>query len=129
MEPVLRSFLFCDSVVPAHNGRLTCYGIFSDLYSESFPITQPRFSVLATWGNGSGFHVQVIKMYNPARTMMLHQSPEMYFTLEDEQQTVHVQVDVNQAVFTDAGTYYFQIYLGGRLVAEHNLNVRRIEPR
>lgn len=126
MEPALRSLIFCESVVPAPNGRLTCYGIFSDLYTKTFPITQPKFSIMATWSGGKGFHVQVIKMFNPAKTMMLHQSPEMYFTLEDEMQTVHVQVDVNQAVFTDPGAYSFQVFLHGRLVAEHSLNVRQM---
>ncbi|MGE0489719.1 MAG: hypothetical protein AB7S38_10945 [Vulcanimicrobiota bacterium] len=126
MEPVLRSFLFCDSVVPAHNGKLTCYGLFSDLYSATFPVTHPKFSILTTWGSGTGFHVQIIKMFNPAKTVLLNQSPEMYFTLEEESQTVHVQVDVNQVVFTDDGAYYFQVYLDNRMVAEHTLNYRRI---
>lgn len=122
MEPVLRSFLFCDAVVPSHQGKLLCYGVFSDLVATKFPVTHPRFSILTSWSRGTGFHIQVVKMFNPARTVMLNQSPEMYFTLEDENQTVSVQVDVNQIVFTEAGTYYFQIYLDNRLVAEHTLN-------
>lgn len=64
-------------------------------------------------------------MYNPARTVLLNQSPEMYFTLEEETQTVHVQVDVNQVVFTDEGSYFFQVYLDNRMIAEHTLNYRR----
>ena len=122
MEPVLRSFLFGDAVVPSHHGKLLCYGVFSDLWAPKFPVTHPRFSILTSWSRGTGFHIQVVKMFNPARTVMLNQSPEMYFTLEDESQTVHVQVDVNQIVFTEAGTYFFQIYLDSRLVAEHTLN-------
>ncbi len=124
MEPILRSFLFCDSVVPSHEGKLTCYGVFSELYAEQFPVTHPRFSILTCWGGGVGFHIQVIKMYNPARTMLLHQSPEMYFTLEDETQTVYVEVNVNQVVFAEEGTYYFQVFLDNRLVNEYTLNYR-----
>ena len=125
MEPVLRSFVFCDAVVPAQGGKLTCYGVFTDLFSGQFPVTHPRFSILTSWSQGTGFHVQVIKMFNPARTMLLNQSPEMYFTLEDESQTCHVQVDVNQTVFAEPGSYFFQVFLDSRLVAEHRLNYHR----
>lgn len=124
MEPVLKSFLYCDSIVPAPDGKLSLYGMFSDLYAKSFPITYPRFSVLSTWSGGVGFHVQRIKVVNPANTMVLHQSPELYFTLEEQEQTVHVQTDVNQMVFTEPGAYKFQIFLGGRLVQEMLLPVK-----
>lgn len=125
MEPVLRSLVFCDAVVPSHSGKLTCYGVFTDLFAAQFPWTHPRFSILTSWGCGTGFHVQVIKMFNPARTMLLNQSPEMYFTLEEESQTVHVQVDVNQTVFAEPGSYFFQVFLDSRLVAEHRLNYHK----
>lgn len=65
-------------------------------------------------------------MLNPAKTALLHQSPEMYFTLEDESQSAHVQIDMNQIVFTEAGSYIFQIMLHGRQVAEHRLNVHQL---
>lgn len=122
LEPTLRSFQFCDAVVPIGKGKLILYGIFTDLYAEKFPVTHPRFSILTTWTQGEGFHIQVIKMFNPSRTMQLHASPEMYFTLEDGKDTKHVQVDVNNVVFAEPGSYYFQVFLDGRLVAEHALN-------
>ena len=124
MEPVLKSFLYCDSIVPAPDGKLNLYGLFTDLYAKQFPITYPKFSVLSTWGDGLGFHVQRIKVVNPANTMVLHQSPELYFTLESEDQTVHVQTDVNQMVFTEPGAYTFQVILGGRLAYEHHLHLK-----
>lgn len=127
MEPVLRSLLFCDAVVPGSQGKLTCYGVFTDLWGDKFPVTHPRFSILTTWGQGTGFHVQVVKMFNPARTMQLTQSPEMYFTLNDETQSTHVQVDVNQIVFAEPGSYPFQVFLDGRLMAEHTLTFRQRE--
>lgn len=121
MEPVLKSFLICDSIVPAPGGKLNLYGLFTDLFAKGFPITYPRFSVLSTWGGGLGFHVQRIKIFNPANTMMLYQSPELYFTLENEQQTVHVQSDVNSMVFSEPGAYKFQVFLAGRFAYEHQL--------
>ena len=127
MEPVLRSFTFCDAVVPGNQGKLTCYGVFTDLWAERFPVTHPRFSILTTWSRGTGFHVQVIKLFNPAKTMLLNQSPEMYFTLNDETQSTHVQVDVNQVPFPEPGPYCFQVYLDGRLVAEHTLTWRQAD--
>lgn len=126
MEPVLKSFLYCDSIVPAPDGKLNVYGLFTDLFAAKFPITYPKFSVLSTWGDGLGFHVQRIKVVNPANTMVLHQSPELYFTLESEEQTVHVQCDVNQMVFTEPGAYTFQVHLGGRLAYEHHLHLKQI---
>ena len=36
MEPKLRNFLFCDAVVPALDGKMICYGIFSDLFVPKF---------------------------------------------------------------------------------------------
>lgn len=119
--------MFCDAVVPGGQGKLTCYGVFTDLWAEKFPVTHPRFSILTTWGQSTGFHVQVIKMFNPARTMLLSQSPEMYFTLNDESHSSHVQVDVNQVVFPEPGNYFFQVFLDSRLVAEHTLIYRKRE--
>lgn len=126
MEPVLKSFLYCDSIVPAPDGKLNLYGMFSELYAKEFPVTYPRFSVLSTWGDGLGFHVQRIKVFNPANTMMLYQSPELYFTLESQDQTVHVQSDMNQMVFTESGSYRFQVFLHGRLAYEHQLYIKEI---
>ncbi len=125
MEPVLRSFTFCDAVVPGNQGKLTCYGIFTDLWADRFPTTHPRFSVLTTWSRGSGFHVQVLKLLNASKTMQLNQSPEMYFTLNDETQSAHVQVDVNQVVFPEPGAYVFQVFLDNRLVTEQTLTWRQ----
>ncbi|MGI5843879.1 MAG: DUF6941 family protein [Candidatus Xenobium sp.] len=121
MEPVLRSLNFCDAVVPGNQGKLTCYGLFTDLWADRFPVTYPRFSVLTTWSQGKGFHVQVLKLLNSSKTMQLNQSPEMYFTLNDPTQSTHVQVDVNQVVFPEPGAYIFQVFLDGRLMAEHSL--------
>lgn len=117
--------MFCDAVVPGGQGKLNCYGVFTDLWADSFPVAHPRFSVLTTWGHSSGFHVQVLKMFNPARSVMLNQSPEMYFTLNDETQSAHVQVDVNQLVFPEPGLYWFQVFLDSRMVAEHALMYRK----
>ena len=125
MEPVLRNLLFCEAVVPATASRFNCYGVFTELFSATFPVTHPRFSILTSWTGALGFHVQVLKMLNPAKSMVLHQSPEMYFTLEQETQTVHVQCDINQAVFTEPGAYVFQVYLDSRLFTEHRLNYHR----
>jgi hypothetical protein len=125
MEPALRNLLFCEAVVPAPASRFNCYGVFTDLFSSTFPVNQPRFTILTSWTGATGFHIQVIKMLNPAKSMVLHQSPEMYFTLEHESQTCHIQVDINQAVFTEPGAYVFQVYLDGRLLAEHRLNYHR----
>lgn len=126
MEPVLKSFLYCDSVVPAPDGKLNLYGLFTELYTKSFPVTYPRFSILSTWGDGLGFHVQRIKVFNPANTMMLYQSPELYFTLDTQDQTVHVQADMNQMVFTEPGAFRFQVFLHGRLAYEHQLFIKEV---
>lgn len=58
--------------------------------------------------------------------MMLHQSPELYFTLETQEQTVHVQSDVNGMVFPEVGAYRFQIFLGSRQVSEYHLHLHQI---
>lgn len=126
MELSLKSFLFCESIVPAPGGKMNCYGVFTDLFANQFPYTVPRFSMLASWSGGKGFQVQVVKMLNPARTALLHQSPEMYFTLEDESQSAHVQIDMNQIVFTESGAYVFQIFLHGRQLSEVRLNVHQM---
>ena len=82
--------------------------------------------MISTWGGGLGFHVQRIKIVNPANTMMLHQSPELYFTLETQEQTVHVHTDVNQMVFPEPGAYRFQVFLGSRQLCEHYLHLHQI---
>lgn len=125
MEPVLRNFLFCDSVVPILEGKLAAYGIFTDLFSATFPLTYPRFSLLLSWTNAPGFHIQQIKMLNPARSLIMHQSPESYFTLNDGTESAHVILDINQVVFTEPGDYVFQVYLDNRPNAEFPLHVRR----
>jgi hypothetical protein len=125
MEPVLRNCLFCDSVVPILDGKLASYGIFSDLFTDHFPLTYPRFSMLLTWTQAPGFHIQQVKMLNPARSLIMHQSPESYFTLNDATESAHIIIDINQVVFTEPGAYVFQVYLDNRPIAEFPLHVRR----
>jgi hypothetical protein len=125
MEPLLRNVLFCDAAVPLVEGRLTAYGVFTDVYAERFPHTLPRFSLLCSWTQAPGFHMQQIKMLNPARSLIMHQSPESYFTLGHETETAHVVVDVNQVVFTEPGSYVFEVWLDGRPREQVLLHVRR----
>jgi hypothetical protein len=125
MDIVLQNVIFCDSVVPLPDHKIVCYGIFSELSSLTFPFAYPHFSVMASWTNGKGFHAQQTKFLNPSRTLILSQSPEQYFTLENETETVYVTIDVNQVVFTEPGTYYFQIFLDGELAEEVPLHFRR----
>ncbi|MBM3462875.1 MAG: hypothetical protein FJX76_12300 [Armatimonadetes bacterium] len=125
MDPILRNFIFCDSVVPILDGKLASYGIFSDLFADHFPLTYPRFSILCSWTQAPGFHIQQVKMLNPARSLIMHQSPESYFTLNDTSESAHVIVDVNQVVFTEPGTYFFQVYLDNRPAGEYTLHVRQ----
>lgn len=122
MELVLRNVIFCDSVVPLIDNKIVCYGIFSEISSDKYPLTYPHFSVMCAWTNGTGFHIQQIKLLNPTRSLILTQSPEQYFTLEEETETVYVTTDVNQIVFTEPGTYYFQIFLDQTLVDELTLH-------
>lgn len=124
MEPQLRSFIFCDAIVPGIDGKMICYGIFSDLFVSRFPITYPQFSIMATWVKGDGFHIQQIKIMNSARSMIISQSPEMFFTLNNQTETVNVKTDVNQIVFQDGGPYYFQVFLDGEMIQEYPLYLR-----
>lgn len=122
MELVLRNVIFCDSVVPLLDNKIACYGIFSEITADKYPLTYPHFNVMCAWTNGTGFHIQQIKLLNPTRSLILTQSPEQYFTLEEETETVYVTTDVNQIVFTEPGTYYFQIFLDQTLVDEITLH-------
>ena len=125
MDPKLRSFIFCDAVVPALDGKMICYGVFSDLFVPKFPVTYPQFCVVSTWFRGEGFHIQQIKIMNSARSMIISQSPEMFFTLNNRTETVTLKMDVNQIVFQDGGPYYFQVYLNGEMVEEFPLYLRQ----
>lgn len=125
MDPVLRNLIFCDAVVPIFDGKLASYGIFTDLYADHFPMTCPRFTILCSWTQAPGFHIQQVKMLNPARSLIMHQSPESYFTLNDASESAHVIIDVNQVVFTEAGSYCFQVYLDNRAIGEYPLHVRQ----
>jgi hypothetical protein len=125
MEIVLQNVIFCDSVVPLPDHKLACYGIFNELSSSIFPYAYPHFSVMTSWTNGKGFHVQQAKFLNPTRSLILSQSPEQYFTLENETETAYVTIDVNQIVFTEPGTYYFQVFLDSELVEEIPLHFKK----
>ncbi len=116
MSVDINSIIFCDSVVPGFDGKLNVYGLFSKLKAKSFPLTVPKFSLVISWSGGTGFHVQVVKMLNENRTAVLHQSPEMYFTLESEDDTAFVQLDFNNMVFPSPGHYPLDILLDGRSV-------------
>lgn len=118
MELTLRNVIFCDSVVPIMGARIACYGIFNDVYAPDYPLVYPHFSIMCSWTGGTGFHIQQIKLMNPSRTLILNQSPEQYFTPADETETVYLTTDLNQIVFTEPGTYCFQIFLDQELYDE-----------
>jgi len=118
MELVLRNVIFCDAVAPLLDNKIACYGIFNEVVSGDYPLNYPHFCIMCAWTNGTGFHIQTIKLLNPTRSLILTQSPEQYFTLEEETETVYVTTEVNQIIFTEPGTYYFQIFLDKTLVDE-----------
>ena len=61
---------------------------------------------------------------NSSKSMIVSQSPEMFFTLNNPTETVNLKTDVNQIVFQDGGPYYFQVFLDGELVEEFPLYLR-----
>ncbi|HEY4002421.1 MAG TPA: hypothetical protein VGO93_26355 [Candidatus Xenobia bacterium] len=124
MEPVLRNFIFCDAIVPLPEGKIACYGIFTDLFVAAFPVTYPRFCIMTSWTQAPGFHIQQIKMLNPARTAIIQQSPEQYFTLSNETETANVITELNQLMFSEAGAYVFQLLVDSRLAGEFPLYFR-----
>ena len=79
---------------------------------------------MSTWIKGEGFHIQQIKIMNSSKSMIVSQSPEMFFTLNNPTETVNLKTDVNQIVFQDGGPYYFQVFLDGELVEEFPLYLR-----
>ncbi len=125
MELALTNVIFCDSVIPLPDNKLVCYGVFSELSSSRYPFSYPHFSVMCAWSNGTGFHVQQLKLLNPTHSLIVTQSQEQYFTLEEETETAYVTTDVNQLVFTEPGTYHLQIFLDSRLVEERPLYFRK----
>lgn len=127
MEVVLMNVIFCDSVVPLPDNKIACYGIFNELSSPSYPFPYPHFSIMCSWSNGTGFHVQQTKILNPTRSLIVAQSPEQYFTLEEETETAYVTTDVNQVVFTEPGTYTLQVFLDGNLTEEVPIHFRKEE--
>mgnify|MGYP000608740214 CR=1 FL=1 len=124
MELELLNIIFCDSVVPLPDKKMVCYGIFNELTIPELPFAYPHFSIMCAWSNGKGFHVQQIKLLNPSRSLIISQSPEQYFTLEEETETAYVITDVNRIVFTEAGTYYAQVFINNNLMGEASLHFR-----
>jgi hypothetical protein len=125
MELVLMNVVFCDSVIPLPDNKLVCYGIFNEITLPIYPFSYPHFSVMTAWSNGTGFHIQVLKLLNPTRSLIVTQSPEQYFTLEDETETSYVTTHLNQIVFSEPGTYYIQIFLDNNLMEEIPLHFRK----
>ncbi|MHB2019395.1 MAG: DUF6941 family protein [Candidatus Xenobia bacterium] len=125
MEPLLRNLLFCDSVVPLLEGKIAAYGIFTDLFTAQFPVTYPKFCIMTSWTQAPGFHIQQIKLLNPARTALIQQSPEQYFTLNNETETANVITEVNQIMFTEPGAYVFQVLVDNRMAGEYPLYFRQ----
>lgn len=122
MELTLRNIIFCDAVTPLPDNKIICYGIFNEVAAREYPLNYPHFCVMCSWTNGTGFHIQQIKLLNPSRSLIVTQSPEQYFTLNEETETVYITTDVNQIIFTEPGTYYFQIFLDQALVDEMPLH-------
>ncbi|MFP4497279.1 MAG: DUF6941 family protein [Vulcanimicrobiota bacterium] len=125
MEVELLNVIFCDAVIPLPSNKLVCYGIFNEVTGEKFPLTYPHFSVMCAWSHGTGFHIQQLKLLSPNHSMIVTQSQEQYFTLEDETETAYVTTDVNQIVFTEPGTYYLQVFLDQKLVDEFPVHFRK----
>lgn len=123
MSVQLLSSLCCESVFPAPGAKLNYYGVFAELKAESFPLMVPRFSLVTSWSGGEGFHIQVVKMLSPSKSVVLHQSPEMYFTLESETQVAFVHVDFQQIIFAEPGVYELEIYLDSKKVSFYSLKV------
>ena len=111
MEPKLKSYLFCDAIVPLPEGKIACYGIFTEVRFPSFPNSLPQFNILTSWSGGEGFHRLKMKILNPKKSLIISTSPETYFTLPGPEITAHVEIKVNKILFPEPGSYVFRLIL------------------
>lgn len=104
--------------------------VFYELPFPRFPFAFPEgegFYVANGWCNGVGPHVQRMKILDPTRQNTLVDTTDQPFTLKRREEPFMAVNYITGMKFAEAGTYWMQVFLDGRMALEYPLPVRKAE--
>lgn len=104
--------------------------VFYELPFPQFPFKFPEgegFYVANGWCNGTGSHVQRMKILDPSRQNVLVDTQDQPFTLKKQDEPFMAVNYITGMAFESPGTYWFQVYLDGRVRLEYPLPVRKAD--
>lgn len=104
--------------------------VFYELPFPQFPFAFPEgegFYVANGWCNGSGSHVQRMKILDPSKQRVLVDTQDQPFTLKKAEEPFMAVNFITGMQFEGPGTYWMQVYLDGNLRLEYPLPVRKAE--
>jgi hypothetical protein len=127
MIPDLQSALLCDDVRQERNGKFMLIGLFDALASPELPINYPRLFVVTRWCSGEGEFEQETKILKPDQSTVLVAGKKIVTRLPSQESTA-TNVEVFLGVsFTEFGTHWVEITLGGDLKLRFPLRVSKVE--
>jgi hypothetical protein len=104
--------------------------VFYELPFPKFPFQFPEgegFYVANGWCNGTGQHVQRMKILDPSRAKTLVDTQDQPFTLKKREEPFMAVNFITGMLFEGPGTYWMQVYIDGRMALEYPLPVRQAE--
>lgn len=115
-KPVLQFALLCDEVIKDENTKkLSFIGLFDKINSNVLPIVQNKMYIITRWINiADGVqHMQYFKIIREKDNKEIYDSKknETPFSVENEKDNHTVIAGLNNTVFDQLGSYYFEFYL------------------
>lgn len=119
-EPVLSCFILCDRVL-GDGGKFNIIGVFYRIHAAGFSVVH-RCSVIVGWFGSEGYYDFGLKFLNPAKTRVLLEVPFYPYLLTTDK-PYHNAVLLAKLPIMEEGVHWFEVYRGGRKMAEFPLYV------
>jgi hypothetical protein len=103
--------------------------VFYEMPFPEFPFAFPEgqgFFVANGWCNGTGSHVQRMKILDPQKNVLVDTNDQP-FTLKRNEEPFMAVNFISGMQFAGPGTYWFQVYLNNQLALEYPLPVRKAD--
>lgn len=127
IRPNLQFSVLCDDVRREDNGKFILIGLFEAITAKVFPATHPTLFVVNRWCKGQGSFLQKIKIVNSRDNVIVFQTNEQAFELQDIDGHHTLISKINNIIFPTQGKYWVEVLLDGNLILNYPIMLREIK--
>lgn len=126
-KPVLTAVIICDQIITDKSDKHTLVGVFSNIWTQSFPAIHSKFVVFTSWVNNnfSGKLKLDIKILSPDNDYLDAKINNIDFNFDPNKIGTYGIFEFNGVKFPVEGKYYIEVCIDGEKIVVLPLEVKK----